>query len=272
MWIKNKFKAPHHQTGVTIVELMISIVLGLLLLSAATAMTVKSMVMNGETLASAKLNQDLDSVLHVMVNDIRRAGYSGGVVPFFPGQDLNIVSASCVLYAYDANLNGALADQEKFGFKFLANTNKIQMRTECTADDATCAASCAAGTWVDLTDPSQTIITGLSFDTQNSKCISITDPANESGTNNNNYWVTTTDAKTEFPCLAPNGNNLTNYYLDANSVYQSGTFVLPASGDRLIEARQINVEVTGEKAGDDSMVKSQKVAINVRNNHVYTIP
>ena len=48
------------QKGMSLIELMISIALGLLIVVAATAMTVKSLVMNTDTLASAKLNQDID--------------------------------------------------------------------------------------------------------------------------------------------------------------------------------------------------------------------
>jgi len=76
MLIEKTLNTKHRQAGVTLIELMISIVLGLLILSAATAMTVQSMVMNADTLSSARLNQNLDSVIQVMVNDIRRAGYS----------------------------------------------------------------------------------------------------------------------------------------------------------------------------------------------------
>ena len=59
MLITKTIKTKHFQTGVSIIELMISIVLGLLLLGAATAMTVSSMVMNADTLNSARLNQIL---------------------------------------------------------------------------------------------------------------------------------------------------------------------------------------------------------------------
>lgn len=282
------FKTQQHQTGVTIVELMISIVLGLLLLSAATAMTVKSMVMNGDTLGSAKLNQDLDSVLHVMVNDIRRAGYSGqnnSVTPVIPAvvfsdnEDLFIESQSCVLYAYDASPPGTpgagvLETTEKFGFKLVANA--IQMRTECSATGTACADDCDAGTWEPLTDPNRMTIRSLTFDTQFSKCLNI--PATKTATNNNNYWVTTADNIRSFPCSASSADaaDLTSYYLDADGVYQVGSYIPPdpGSGDRTIETRQVNIELAGHLGTDPldakSTVKRQKVAINVRNNSVET--
>jgi len=270
MFVEKALNIKHRQAGVTLVELMISIVLGLLLLAAATAMTTTSMVMNGETLKSVKLNQDLDAVIQVMVNDIRRAGYTGGVFDFADNEDLNIVSSSCVLYAYDQSQNGTLDTSEKFGFKLL--NSEIYMRTEC-ADGATCATSCTAGTWVPLTDSARITITGLSLSSVDSKCLSITDDANvASGTNENNYWVTTSAGATQFPCMATAGTNLTTYVMDADGVYDSGTFVAPQSGDRLIGRRQVNVQIAGHLTNDNSMVKSQQVGINVRNDDIRVIP
>ncbi len=269
MLVNKKLKSKHCQQGMTMIELMISITLGLLVMAAATSMTVSSMVSNTSALASARLNQDLDSVVQVMVNEIRRAGYSGGVFDYPDNEDINIVSNSCVLYSYDADNDGSLETTEKFGFQLVGSV--IQMRTNCTT--GACATSCGAGTWVPLTDASVVSITGLTFDSFNSKCISITDTANVVDlSNRNNYWVTTTDGTTGFPCLATSGTGLTTYVMDADSVYASGTFVAPASGDRLIGVRQVNVALNGNFSNDLSMSKSERVAISVRNNRVRTIP
>lgn len=275
MLVKTNPNSRQRQRGMTLIELMISIVLGLLILSAATAMTVKSLAMNTETLASARLNQELDSIIHVMVNDIRRAGYSGGLFDFADNEDLNIVSSSCVLYAYDANENGALDNTEKLGFKLV--NSEVQMRTDCAAG-ATCATDCTTGTWSALNETDMTTITSLTFDAVDSKCISLTDPGNvvEPGgvnpTNKNNFWVTTVDDTLQFPCLASTGTNLTTHVLNTSDIYVSGTFVAPQSGDRLIGSRQVNIAVQGRLTGDATMVKQQNVGINVRNPHIRTIP
>jgi prepilin peptidase dependent protein B len=283
MLVKNKLNSTHAQAGVTLIELMISIVLGLLLLGAATAMTVSSMVMNADTLQSARLNQDLDSVLHVMVNDIRRAGYTDNFTAGEPGivydtvgsgsveasEDLNIVSSGCVLYAYNANGDGNKDNEEKFGFKLVGT--EVHMRTICSSGSS-CATDCSAGNWVPLTDDNVISITSLTFDSVNSKCLNITkDPDID-----NNYWVVTSDDTTEFACLETSDavydtDNLTNYIPDGTGAYVTGTFVEPDTGDRLIGVRQVNVVIEGELKKDDSMIKKQVVAINVRNNRVTTI-
>lgn len=259
----------HCQKGLSLIELLISIALGLLILAAATAMTVKSLTMNTDTLASVRLNQDLDAVTQVMVNDIRRAGFTGGVFWYADNEDLNIVYNSCILYAYDADEDGVRDNDEKYGFKLV--NSEIQMRTSCS-DGATCATDCSKGTWVPLTDDTVTTITNLNFHSSKSKCISITDSAWVAAGNTNNYWVTNeSSTATQFPCMATSGTGLTNYVVNTSDVYVTGTFVPPQTGDRLIGSRLVNVEITGNLANDSSVTKSQRVEINVRNDHIRCI-
>jgi len=268
MLTNKTYGSRHAQAGVSLIELMISIALGLLLLGAATAMTVQSMVMNADTLGSARLNQNLDSVLQVMVNDIRRAGFSANVTAGAAGvdyanlEDLNIVSASCVLYAYNANGDGTKNENERFGFKQVGSA--IQMRTTCPdSDGANCWTSCldSVGTWVDLTDSGIVTISGLAFNSSNSKCLNITDKV---------FWVTRPSlTTTNFPCVETDSTKLDHYVVP---YAPGGTFAVPDTGDRLVETRQVNVQIGGNLTNDNSTTKSQAVAINVRNNHMSEIP
>ena len=258
------------QKGMSLIELMISIALGLLIVVAATAMTVKSLVMNTDTLASAKLNQDIDSVTQVMVNDIRRAGFTNALFKYDDFEDLNIVSSSCVLYSYDANEDGVKDDNEKFGFKL--NGSEVEMRTTCTG--VGCAIDCDAGTWVALTDNAVTTITDLNFHSSKSKCISLTD--SPVAGNTNNYWVTDESLTvTQFPCMATTGAGLSNFTLDITTGdYVAGAFVAPGTDgrlDRLNDVRLVNVEIAGSLTNDITVTKSQRVEINVRNDHVRCI-
>jgi type IV pilus assembly protein PilW len=267
----------NRQAGLTLIELMISIALGLLILAAATAMTVKSVVMNTDTLASARLNQNLDSVVQVMVNEIRRAGYTGAHFNFADNEDLNIVSNTCVLYAYNANddpptnLNLVLDDNEKLGFKLVGS--EIHMRTSCPAAEAACPTDCTKGTWVPLTDDNVITITNLNFHSSKSKCISLTDSAYAVLGNTNNYWITNeSTTATQFPCMATSGTGLTTYALNSSDVYAGpATFVAPQTGDRLIGSRLVNLEIAATLAADNTVTKSQVVEINVRNDHIRCI-
>jgi prepilin peptidase dependent protein B len=276
MFNEKTINTKHRQAGMTLIELMISIVLGLLLLGAATAMTVSSMVMNGDTLQSARLNQDLDSVMQVMVNDIRRAGYSANFIKGQPGyvfadnEDLNIVSASCILYAYNANGDSVLDSEEKFGFRWDGGADDpIEMGTTVTSCDSDTG-------WEPLTDTGRITITGLSFDSVNSKCFNFSDLGK------NAYWVTPEEGTTKFPCMAvildipSEKDKLVNYVSDDNGDFpvlgETGTVSDLLTGDKLIESRQVNVRIMGNLLGNDSSIrKVQSVAINVRNNTIRCI-
>ena len=76
--------------GLSLIELMIAVVLGLLIMAAVTAMTVNNLKISGDTLKSARLNQDLGAVMQIMVNDIRRAGYAGDAAGYKHGIAMGI--------------------------------------------------------------------------------------------------------------------------------------------------------------------------------------
>jgi hypothetical protein len=219
------------------------------------------------------------------VNDIRRAGYSANFIPGQPGvvfaaeEDLKIVSASCILYAYNANGDSVLDPEEKFGFRWDGGADDpIEMGTAVTGQ----ALSCDTDTgWNPLTDTGRITITDLSFDSVNSMCFNFT---NRDNPNNNAYWVTFGEDNIEFPCMVGDKTKLTIYVSDDDGVYpvsEDGTPLgepfsvsdVPLAGDKLIESRQVNVRIMGNLLGNDSLMrKDQSVAINVRNNTITTIP
>ncbi|GAA5194011.1 PilW family protein [Ferrimonas gelatinilytica] len=70
-------KARKPQRGFTLVELMVSVTLGLLILSAMLAFFSSNLRANSTTLELSRLNQELQTVMNMMARDIRRAGYRG---------------------------------------------------------------------------------------------------------------------------------------------------------------------------------------------------
>ena len=154
--------------------------------------------------------------------------------------------------------------------------SEIQMRTSCS-DGLQCATDCDLGTWAPLTDGYITIVDfddpdepGLKFSSVNSKCISIT-----AVTNLNNFWITTATDATDFPCMAADGTGLDTYVMDGVGDYSKAAvsdFVEADEGDRLIEARQVNIEIQAQLTNDPEMRKREVVAINARNDQIYVIP
>jgi len=62
------------QSGITIIELMISITIGLILIASVSTVYVAHAVNSLKTLQMSKLNQELSQLMSLMVKDIRRAG------------------------------------------------------------------------------------------------------------------------------------------------------------------------------------------------------
>lgn len=175
----------HTQRGVTLVELMIASVIGLVALAALLTAYSATAVHSTHYLRKAHLHQQLHSLLHAMVRDIRRAGYrsfdpapdsvtenpfQAGVnrlrVQAYPGE----AAGSCILFAYDLDKDGMVGvgrcsgntcaaqtdsdNVEQFGFRL--HNGLVQTRY---AGDTL---RCDSGHWQAVTDPG-VAITRLSF-------------------------------------------------------------------------------------------------------------
>jgi prepilin-type N-terminal cleavage/methylation domain-containing protein len=68
---------PSHQRGLTLIELMISITIGLFILTGLVYMLSSSMNTNTKTLRSTRLNQELRAAMQLITHDLKRAGGSG---------------------------------------------------------------------------------------------------------------------------------------------------------------------------------------------------
>ncbi|WP_101048453.1 PilW family protein [Macromonas nakdongensis] len=67
------------QKGVSLVELMIGLTVGLIVLAAATTFAVNNLKANRDAVNAARLNQDLRAIMDLMVRDIRRAHYTASI-------------------------------------------------------------------------------------------------------------------------------------------------------------------------------------------------
>lgn len=65
------------QRGLTLIELMISITIGLFVLAGLTYMISSSMNTNTQTLRSTRLNQELRAAMQLITHDLKRAGGAG---------------------------------------------------------------------------------------------------------------------------------------------------------------------------------------------------
>ena len=258
------------QAGVTIVELLIGMALGVIVIGGGILMYLASVQNSGETLRNSRLNQEISSLLLVMSNDIRRAGYWDAITntdyhlnPFSqPGETTlvviddmannNIQSAtgngSCITYAYDAtyqagNTSGTIDTTDLFGFRL--NGTVVQMRQAGVVDGTQCVGgscdSCQNGTWANVTDPDLIEITSLNFDLANSLCLNAAEPN----------------------LVDDNGDGTID---DANEINCYTTIPAIGSENATVESREVVVTVAARLANDPLVQSSASQTIRVRND------
>ena len=129
------------QRGMSLIELMVGIVIGLIILAGVTNIWLTTIVSSADTLKQSKLNQELTTLMSVMSNDIMRAGITGNLN--YTNPQLNAFSqvndtaleiidnltnnaqitwanaatgGSCIVYTYDRDLDGTVDNNEVIPF------------------------------------------------------------------------------------------------------------------------------------------------------------
>lgn len=137
------------QQGLTLVELLVGIVVGLVVLSAAGGAMISYIKSYSDNQKILNLNQNMRAAMDIMAREIRRAGYMSSDVsdidkfkdnPFFKGDyDLKTYdNGQCIVFSYekdDAPEEASLGD--KAGFK-LGSDKSVQMRKSATEDKLEC--------------------------------------------------------------------------------------------------------------------------------------
>ena len=258
------------QAGLTLVELLIGVVVGFIVVSGAISVYASTVTSSSELLKSSKLHQETSALLHVMANDLRRAGYWGAINtrnidqnPFSRTDATMLVvrddmagdalqpargQGSCVTYAYDStnlpgNTAGLLEDTDLYGFRL--NGTVVQMRQSGSIDATDCiggtCTSCNNGVWQNVTDPDLIEITNLTFDLSESQCLNGSEP---DGIDDNGSGIV--DDAAEMDC-----------YLNPPTV---------GSGDTTVETREILITVAGRLANDPLTQTQLSQTVRVRND------
>jgi len=170
MSLKTKKTRPQFQRGVTLIEMMIAMVLGLFVVGAITSVFLTNVKTNTANLKMIRLNQELRGAMTFMVDEIKRTGYSAdpGNALFINAFDAS--TASCILYSYDADNDGTQGPNELFGFRLDTDDDEIKWSNSATT---------ACDFSQPITDANMATIDSLSFDVSNS----VNQVANVIGTN-----------------------------------------------------------------------------------------
>lgn len=239
------------QSGFSLIELMISITIGLIIIAAAT--TVYILIFTGSTNAirSSRLNYDIDSLMQLMTNDIRRAGYWGGAVsgadpqdnPSSSGdKDLITPNSSCILYSYDVNGDGALdTSNELLGFRLSGSAVEIRLGGSL-ADPDNCNHS--DNVWEPVT------VTA----------------------NNEQVNVTALAFEIVYFCENVNDGASIVYTDEGCETSTDPAAVAPASGDRLAFRRAVNITLTAKSNRDGDITREAISSVVVANDRVAEEP
>jgi len=231
------------QAGLSLVELMIGLAIGLLIVGGATSVYVNAVRSSADTLRSAKLNIELQGALNMMVSEIRRAGYSNVTTtnlnnnPFTQAStNIAIPSASCILIAYDHNGNGVVDPSDQIGFK--KNGSAISMRYSGGSTSAGCSG--AGDSWESITDSNSIIVESLIFSTS-AQCLN----------------AQTSASSASQACIA------------GQTVYD--TAASAAAKSDLVEIRNVTISIVGHHKDDATTRMTLTQSVKIRNDRIQTV-
>lgn len=181
------------QVGVGLVELMVSITLGMLVVGASIGVYISAFGANSNALRMARLNNDLRAAMTFIVRDLRRAGYDADAQGGPAGQsDFRTITlwngvraggaaitsgvGKSITFTYDRDSDGILDDDDDFyddgdavleagegalGFSYDETNDAIETRT-------------GAANWEDITDPAVVRITAFAITEASPTAFSVT--------------------------------------------------------------------------------------------------
>ena len=155
-------RAAPAQRGLSLVELLVGVALGLFLVAGASTLFVSHLNNGRRLLLEARLNQDLRAAADLITRDIRRAGYWGNslagtlatgaasTTALNPYRVVNTPNSSTITYGFsrDTTENNFQDANEEFGFVLTSGAIRMQI---------------ANGTTQEVTDPSTLTVTAFTI-------------------------------------------------------------------------------------------------------------
>lgn len=152
----------HRQFGLSLVELLVGVAVGLFIVGGALKLTVDTITSNRRALLETRVSQDLRAAADLVARDLRRAGYwnnslSGiwGSVATTPVPNLHRVVTTggtsdlgTLDYQYAKNADNLLDGNEQHGFRVASSVLQYQSATDV---------------WQPVTDPNSVLIDSDGF-------------------------------------------------------------------------------------------------------------
>jgi prepilin peptidase dependent protein B len=151
------------QRGLSMIELMVGLTLGMLVVVGGISLFVNNAVTSRQLNQETRINQDLRAAVDLIARDLRRAGYWGdslrGTVATSatsstttPNPYRAITAATGQIeysFSRDTTEDDTLGNNEQFGFRL--NAGAVEMKTDGTP------------TWRTVTDPATLTVTGFTI-------------------------------------------------------------------------------------------------------------
>lgn len=251
------------QRGLSLVELMVGLTVGILVIFGALSMFAVSARGARDTLSAARLNAEVRTAMDVMVADIRRAGYGGDAFTQTGDTDLAVYDGgTCLVYSYDKYLDGVLSTAspyEYFGFRVDGGEIKVRSGSD---DLSVCDEVGDAREWEGLTESTilqvESLEEGEDYFTIDYQCLPSKPPAT----------AEELDAETCEPaseeCRCTTGN----------AVYDAAAAEAASNGSPrvLVETRKVTIRLPVRSATDDEMRIRLSQEVMVRNHRIVTVP
>lgn len=169
------------QRGLTLIELMISIVISSIVLAGVSVIFVTTLDSTRNLIAMTRLEQDVNSAILIMTEDIRRAGYWGPegetasdltANPFQIDGDTRIqvgaftgeAPSSCVKYSYnlDRDTPTVVDNAERFGFRLQDGELRMYRHDGGSSNDWDCSDD-NDSQWLEILDSELIEVSNLTF-------------------------------------------------------------------------------------------------------------
>lgn len=266
------------QAGVTLVELMIGLLVGLIVVAGGISIFTASIRGQTDNINLTRLNQDMRAMMDIMVRDIRRAGFvtsspdanSASFLaslrdnPFFSATtdiavwDYDGGSDNCTVYAYNSdNSDPPVVSQGKlFGFR-LNSDGILSMRKSGNANNV----DCTDGSWETITEP-DVEVTDLTF-TLTSSSLNVTSMATDSDSDGcYDGDDATPNAANPTTCKTGNyGNNLCDTGEACNTCTRDGS-----PDPACLYVRNVAISLTGRLRDDNAVTQTITEQVRVRND------
>ena len=92
--LSTKIKSSRKQLGLSLVEMMVALVIGMVIISGALYLSTTAMTVSRDNIRMSFLNQELSNAMNLMTKDLRRASYWGGAV-----DAMRVSSVSTIIFS-----------------------------------------------------------------------------------------------------------------------------------------------------------------------------